>query len=245
MTASLTKQPNDANVLYNLPCASLGLGVTIQSIGPVVITPAGRVAELAALVSADAGFSGDVIQFRLSGGTDGEIYHIAVAVTDSLGQTFEEDADLRVEDFTWGVPDGQGHIYLTPAEYVTRFGYEETKLLSDTHDVGRIDKDRLGARLIEATALVDGYVAKRYTTPLDPAPEVIRAIVADLARFSLHGENVPDVVDSRYKLAKSTLKDISAGGVLLPAPEKTSDSSGAPDFISPARVFDRNSLKDF
>jgi len=245
MINALTKQPAEV-LTYDAPFGGIPAGAAIATISSIVILPRGKVAETVALTYSNQQFSGTTAQFTLSGGTDGEEYLITITVTDSVGESHEGDVEIRVEDFTWSVPDGLPGLYLTPAEYITRFGYGETLLLSDTHDVGRIDKDRLGARLQEATALVDAYAAKRYQVPLSPVPEVVKGIVADIARFLLHGENVPDVVAARQKQAIARLKDISDGNMVIAVPEVASGTgSGTPEFIAPARVFDPNSLKDF
>lgn len=245
MAHNLTKQPSEKKV-YEFPAFALPAGVTLASIQSVNITARGHAVEVLPLLHSNAVFSGAVVQMTLEGGTDDEEYLITVVAVDSLGEIWEEDVELRVVDFTWAIPDGTGHIYLTPADYITRFGYDETLLLTDTHDVGRIDKDRLGALLVEATALVDGYVGRRYPTPLSPVPETVKGIVADLCRFLLHGVSVPDAVDARQRQALSRLKDISSGVMTLSIPEVTSSASGGgPDFVSPTRVFNRDTLKGF
>ncbi|WP_339863193.1 DUF1320 domain-containing protein [Paremcibacter congregatus] len=245
MTANLTKQPAE-EFFYNAPVDGIIEGEFVNAVNAVTIQARGHVAEVMPLVHRDLVYSGRTVQFILQGGTDGEDYRITLEVQDSKAQIHEIDVELRVEDFTWAIPDGSAGAYLTPSEYITRVGYDETLLLSDTHDIGRIDKDRLGARLMEASAVVDGYVARRYLTPLSPVPEVIKGLVADLTRFALHGVNVPDVVALRNKQALSRMKDIAAGSMVLSLPETTSaGTGGAPDFTSPTRVFNRNSLKGF
>lgn len=245
MAHNLTKQPSE-KIVYDAPFGTMPSGAAITSIDSITLLARGKVAEGAALAYSNQQFSGTIVQLTLSSGTDGEEYLITIKVTDSLGEIHEHEVEMRVEDFTWAVPDGSGAIYLSPSEYVTRYGYAETQLLSDTHDVGRIDKDRLGARLLEAAAIVDGYVAKRYQTPLNPVPEAVKGIVADITRFLLHGDNVPEVVADRHKQARASLKDISKGDMVLAVAEATTTAtSGTPDFIGPSRTFDRDSLKGF
>ncbi|MBL4802303.1 MAG: DUF1320 domain-containing protein [Emcibacter sp.] len=245
MSHNLTKQPAEKKV-YEFPPFDLTAGSNIASVQSITITARGLVAAVAALTYENEAYNNNILQLTLLGGTDGEEYLITAIVVDSMGMVGEDDVELRVADFGWSVPDGAGHIYLTPAEYITRFGYEETLLLTDTNDVGRIDKDRLGARLLEATAFVDGYVAKRYLTPLSPVPEVIKGIIADLTRHALHGVSVSDVVADRARQARASLKDISGGNMVLVTTEAaTTTTSGTPDFISPARVFNRGTLEGF
>lgn len=245
MINQLTKQPSE-KLIYDAPFSAIPDGAAIASVDSIVVTAKGKVAEVTALNYQNQQFSGTIAQLTIDGGTDGEEYLITITVMDSLAEVHEFDVEIRIEDFTWSVPDGVGAIYLTPSEYVTRYGYAETQLLSDTHDVGRIDKDRLGARLLEATAIVDGYVAKRYLTPLNPVPEAVKGIVADITRFLLHGDNVPEVVTDRHRQARASLKDISKGDMVLAVAEATTTAtSGTPDFIGPDRVFDHDSLKGF
>ncbi len=245
MSHNLTKQPSEKKV-YEFPPFPLPAGAALASVQSVTISPRGLVAEVAPLAYSNAVTSGAVLQITLEGGTDGEEYLITAVVVDSLAEVWEDDVELRVEDFTWAIPDGAGNIYLTPAEYITRHGFDETVMLTDTHDVGRIDKDRLGAGLMQATAIVDGYAGKRYQVPLNPVPEVVKGIVADITRFLLHGDNVPDVVAGRHKQARASLKDISSGAMTLSVPEVASTATGGtPDFIGPQRVFDSDSLKGF
>ncbi|WP_321392832.1 DUF1320 domain-containing protein [Emcibacter sp.] len=241
MTIVLTKQPLE-KMAYNLPF-DLGENATISSVESVDVAPKGKVAAVTALEASGLRTNGAVVQFDLTGGTDGETYLITAIALDNQGNRIQEVAEIRVEDFTWSIPDSQGVLYLTPAEYVTRFGYDETVNLADTYDLGRIDKDRLGARLLEATATVDSYVGKRYITPLAPVPEVIKMITGDLARWLLHGDAMLDSVKDRRNEALRQLKDISLGNAVLSTPVKSSRAnSGSPEYSAPPRTFSRDTL---
>lgn len=244
MSYALTKQPWEDKI-YQL-AYPLNEGETLAGVDSLLVTPRGRVAEIDPLLATDAVVSGDQAQFRVAGGTDGEDYAIRVRVLTSNGDKLEEDVQIRVQDFTWAIPDGQGHIYVSPAEFVTKYDYDTVLVLTDTHQVGRIDVERLGQALQYATAMADGYAAKRYQTPLDPVPEIIKGAVLAIAFYELHTENVPDSVAGKYAKAMEMLKALSRGDVTLSAnAAKPTATSGGPSFTGPERTFSRDSLKGF
>lgn len=85
-----------------------------------------------------------------------------------------------------------------------------------------ITSAQLALHLGQAEALVWGYTAKRYSTPITPVPPLLESICIDLAVYgvlvkqailanSLEGSPWPD----RYKEAMELLKDISNGAVPL------------------------------
>tara|TARA_R110002072_G_scaffold302699_2_gene487444 strand:+ start:10265 stop:11002 length:738 start_codon:yes stop_codon:yes gene_type:complete len=245
MINQLTKQPQEG-ITYNALFDEFSSASALASIDALTATARGKVTETAALVLSSAVFEGLAVQFKIDGGTDGEEYLITINVTDANGDTWELDAEIRVEDFTWSVPDGVGAPYVVPADYVSRFGYGETVLLTDAHSVGRIDKDLIGNTLLEASAVADGYISKRYQVPLSPIPLTIKIVVADIARYNLHGDNIPDAVETRYKNAMKMLTDVSKGVVTLSTTEVSATNSDAgPEFVSPDRIFNRDTLEGF
>jgi len=244
MTYQLVKQPSEASV-YTLPLGNLGTAV-ITAIDSVTIAARGLVTEVTPLAYASATFSGSNVQMTLSGGTDGEVYLITVKVATDLAGTIEEEAELHVLDLSYAVPDDPGGVYLTPAGYVDRFGAEELILLTDQDQVGRADKGQLFAALRAATAEVDGYLAKRYLTPISPVPELIIDITAAITRYKLHGDAVPEVVERRYKDARAALTDLARGAMLLPSTTpKLSTTSGSPKVSAATKIFGDDSLEGF
>lgn len=248
MSHRLIKQPSEASV-YTLPFGDLG-AAAITSVDAVTIAARGLVGEVAALNQDSVTFQGSDVQMRLSGGTDGEVYLITVRVTTDLAGTLEEEAELHVLDLSYAVPDDPGGFYLTPADYVDRFGADELILLTDRDQVGRADTGQLFAALRAATAEVDGYLAKRYQTPITQSgsgvPELIVDITAAITRYKLHGDAVPDVVERRYRDARTQLTDLARGTMVLPSTTpKLSSTSGSPKVKAASKIFGDDSLEGF
>ena len=81
--------------------------------------------------------------------------------------------------------------YATQADLVTRFGEEDLIRLTDRADppLDAIDSAVVAAALADAEAVIDGYVATRYTLPLATTPLLLRQIECDLAWFILQRGN--------------------------------------------------------
>ena len=222
------KQPGETR-LFNLP-AGLDAGRRIESVDAVNAAPKGLAVETAALAVSVYAYDASVVQLRISGGTDGEIYLITATVTDDLGNVGEADGELHLVDLSFTSPaDGSAVTYIEPSAYLDRFGLEETIALTDEARLGRVDARRLFAALADAAAEIDGYLAKRYAIPLDPAPALVARIAGDIARARLHafGET-PDVVSGALADARAKLKDIAGGLIELQGASAIETPSGAP-----------------
>lgn len=80
--------------------------------------------------------------------------------------------------------------YLSVTEYLARFGERETTLFTndDSPLVGAIvtyDSLKVEGAIGDATEEVEGYIATRYTTPLESPPSIVKGWVAALARLKL------------------------------------------------------------
>lgn len=203
-------------------------GEAIQSIAAVTIAARGRVAEVAALAASDQGFDGQRVRVQLEGGTDGESYLVTVRIVDAGGQEAELDAEFLCADLGWIAPDGTTP-YLTIAEMVEAFGYEELVRLTDELGTRRIDKARLIAAIMSAQAEADGYLASRYTVPLTaPIPLLLKNAVRDRARFKLYNQEAPEGVKTAAADALRTLRDLATGTMKLPQAETPPATSSDP-----------------
>jgi phage gp36-like protein len=236
------KQPSETRTLDAR--LRLGAGRAIASIDAVAVTARGLVDEVAALTAVALGSHQDVAQIQVAGGTAGEVYRIAVTVTDDLGDTAEEAVEIHVLALDWNVPDAPAAtVYIAPLDYVHRFGLEEAVRLTDEHDLGRVDPLVLRAALVDATAEVDGYLAGRYETPLSPIPHLVIALTADLARERLHATGtVPDAVRERAATSRRQLQQIALGTVVLPGASQRSTGADTPIVEGPKRLFTRDSM---
>jgi phage gp36-like protein len=128
--------------------------------------------------------------------------------------------------------------YLTVQEYLDRFFEAETISLTDPAGVV-VDEDKLATEIEGASNTADGYIGVRYSTPLDPVPDVVKDIVADLARERLFNLQPVEEVTKRADRARSMLKDISKGVMVLVAADElvAEDAADLPAVYAPQVVF--------
>lgn len=102
-----------------------------------------------------------------------------------------------------------------------------------------------------ADELVDGYLRGRYPLPLTPTPGIIKVCSADIALYRLYGRRAhvvaPKDLADRYKNALKILENIQKGSITLPGATSADvrPHPGAASFVSPARTFSRESLRDY
>ena len=242
------KQPSE-RFLMRFDFALTAGPVTISTIDSVSIS-ARRGLAGPALSIADQQFAGAELRLLLAGGVNGESYGIRVVAGTADGETLEQDGELDCVDLTWTVPDGTS-TYASIADYVTRFGVDETVRLTDERRAGVIDRARLMAALINASAICDLHLAKRYSVPLAPVPPLLTGWTCDLARRRLHSVTASEEVVTAFDGALAMLRDIAKGITALPnAPETggtvaTGTSSDAPMVSAPDRLFTADGLKDY
>jgi len=94
---------------------------------------------------------------------------------------------------------------------------------------------RLDAAIADADGLVDSYVRKQYSVPLESTPAQIKRIAVDLVVFFCHkaqrsGLGIPEQVRTDYKDARAYLEHVAAGKVDLgvePPPAESAKASYA------------------
>lgn len=212
--ANIIKQPEEAIPFLYAFGAELGDAVTISNVDDVAAV---RRSDGAAgtLVDAPPIQDGTDIYIKWSGGTDGEIYATHVEITASDGSVHRLNGEIEIRAIDFSVPVIAADPYLSSDEYVARYGEGETIRLTDDAKTGRVHEPTLLAALTDATKFADSYLAGRYTLPLEEPPELIKQIVADLARERLYrSKPLPAVIDAA-KRARAILLDLSAGRAQL------------------------------
>lgn len=137
--------------------------------------------------------------------------------------------------------------YATLADLVERFGAEEIAQLTDETAATSPDSVEVGKQCDEASSLIDAYLSTRYTTPVDPAPTIVRKWACDIARYSLYkGKADPNgPIAANYKDALAQLRDVAKGVMGLPdATGVTPTSTGGFAYTSPDAGFDTTGLLD-
>lgn len=139
--------------------------------------------------------------------------------------------------------------YATLQDLIDRFG--QTELIQRTDRTNKpastIDQTVVQRALDDATALINGYLAKLYTLPVSPVPDVLVKVTADIARYYLHGSAVDKdgPVSTAHAQGLKWLRDVSTGlvqleaaGVAMPQPGGGQVRTSGPD-----RVMTRDSLR--
>ena len=108
------------------------------------------------------------------------------------------------------------------------------------------DQAKVEKALLDAGALVDGYLSARYKLPLPTTPALIGQLVESIAIYRLYVSRPPDI-EQDYKNAIETLKQISKGLIQLPISENSAAPAqqGGVEFEGDAPLLDRKSLGGF
>lgn len=141
--------------------------------------------------------------------------------------------------------------YVTQQDLIDRFGSAELIQLTDrtNRPATTIDATTVAAAISDAETMADSYLAKRYALPLSPVPDVLVPVVANMARYNLHGERAEKdgAVYRNYKDALAWLKDVANGIVQLEAEGVASAQAagGQVQVSAPERIFSRDSLEGY
>ena len=118
--------------------------------------------------------------------------------------------------------------------------------LSDDEDIGEINEDVVEGAIEDAESEVNAYLVAKYRTPLSPVPQIIKKLCVDIAIYNLFSRRLqdepPENVRKRYKDAKSILKMISEGQIVLSASLLTASGGWVKEN---QQVFSRNTLEGF
>jgi phage gp36-like protein len=126
-------------------------------------------------------------------------------------------------------------VYATEADLVDRYGEDELVQLTDRLGTGAIDADVLARALADAAAEVDSYLRGRVSLPLASPPAELVWVQADIARYRLHGVRATEEARKRYEDARSWLRDVAAGRVLLD--DDATPPTRIPSVAAPSAVF--------
>lgn len=157
-----------------------------------------------------------VVEVIWQGGDPGESYLTTVRVTDTSGQIHEQTGEILVREAGFVVPEGVASRYLSAEEYVARYGSAETIRLTDESSLRIVDGPKLEEAIKDQTDIADAYIGGRYAIPLVTVPRVVKSIVAALTREVLHKTKPTPEVTAAGDRARTQLRDIAAGRMVLP-----------------------------
>lgn len=136
--------------------------------------------------------------------------------------------------------------YASHSDLTARADERELLQIADRDRDGVADTDVLDAALAGADNLINGYVATKFATPLDPVPDLVNTWAVSIARYLLHSNGAPKNVEADYKDAIAALKDVAAGRITLPVAsgeEQPQVQSGTTIAAHPDPVFTPQKLQ--
>lgn len=125
---------------------------------------------------------------------------------------------------------------LTRAELEQRLSPQDIAQLADLDGDSIENAGFVAACLSDAESEALGWV-RSVGQVTDPAPEVLKRVVCDIARYNLYQRHLPEdhPVVVAYRQAIETLKGIAAGHIVITAPPDDA-IVGAPLGYAPPRV---------
>ena len=140
--------------------------------------------------------------------------------------------------------------YATLAQLIDRVGEPMLIDLTDRGEVatGAIVAAVVERALVDADALIDGYLAARYQLPLSVTPALITDVAQAVALWKLHVTTPEDKIKLDYEAALKTLREIGQGLIRLPDAQGLEPaSSGASGVIvtDRERPFTADNMKGF
>jgi len=141
--------------------------------------------------------------------------------------------------------------YATVDDIKTTVPARDLELLTDHSDAAdTIDDAKISQALSDATAEINGYIAKRVTLPLADPPDMLRVACRDIAIHRLHA-NVGRVTETQDKLREAVVAylimvrdgKVSIGDETGGYEEQT--SPGVVIDEGPDRVMTRDTLRNF
>lgn len=125
---------------------------------------------------------------------------------------------------------------------------ELAQLTAETGDTP--DAAVVAEAIAKADGEINGFMGRRYQTPLSPVPDLVRSLSVDMAIYHLHSRRslAPEVRRQKYEDAVKFLKAVSLGqavvdgaaGVEAPAVQQE-----VTEINSQTRVFDREKMGDW
>ena len=120
-------------------------------------------------------------------------------------------------------------------------------LIQLTSDDGQdeIDKTVVEESILYSSALIDGYLRGRYSLPLDICFPLLRVLAVDLSVYRLYSRRMrnemPEVIETAYKNAIATLRDIQKGVISLQSENDSLEVAGfnAEEYKSNKSILDK------
>lgn len=127
-------------------------------------------------------------------------------------------------------------MYATAQDMIDRYGLPHMVQLSDVNMplTGAVVNTVVEARLADASAEIDGYLAGRMATPVAAPPAMLRLLCCRIAHALLVGADISEADQADLKDARAYLRDVAAGKISLTQPSAAEPLPGVgPVLFSP------------
>lgn len=135
-------------------------------------------------------------------------------------------------------------MYATVQDAIDTMGEDELIRLTDVDaaPTGTVVQTRVQRALDDASGLVDGYLAGRYTTPLATVPQIIKVHTLGVARYLLQRINPDERAKTDFEAAVRYLEKVSSGQIALFASNApvAASGGGAVLFSAGSKVWGRD-----
>jgi len=133
--------------------------------------------------------------------------------------------------------------YCTYDDLETRLGAADLAALADHDGDGLADADVVARAIASAGAVVDSYLAVKFSVPVSPVPEALRTRAVNLAVYFLRlgRDSVTDDARRQYEDDVAWLREVVGGRVTLGVEPSPPEGAGAPRarYESQPRLFGR------
>ncbi|CDP54066.1 Phage protein [Devosia sp. DBB001] len=107
--------------------------------------------------------------------------------------------------------------YCTLEQLIDRYG---NQFLVDATDregaaTGEINLPTIDRAIADADALIDGYLAARYSLPIATTPELVRELSLTISAYKAHSQVTSEKIRKDYEDAIKALLQISRGDIRL------------------------------
>lgn len=138
--------------------------------------------------------------------------------------------------------------YAIQQNLIDRFGLDELIQLTDRNNANALDSTVISRALADADAQINGYLAARYTLPLETVPGILEKCACDIARYQLFENRVTDIVRERFENTIKFLQDVASGKASLGVDnnnEQPKVTGGKAQLSSTPPVFRRDASQGF
>ena len=121
--------------------------------------------------------------------------------------------------------------------------------LTDDANTGTINKDTVIATIVKADAIIDSFMAAKYSVPLSPVPTITthHSVIITLQLLYARRSGSPEHIQTLYDNNMMFLKAISEGTITLgdddPDGDRTDDE--IPEFVLTDRLLTRAKMNGF